>query len=179
MRHSEMACSTSELGDQRTWRLRFVMSALTQQTDINRRLSIRCDKLFLLFGVLHALRRRTMMRREKFAIRLLHCKCRLMARSRRARGGFSPSRNSRTESNRVQETVMSHVVGEPAGASVAICGRRNGRLGPPFVWLATRVHVHRFRPWRARPQSQRRVRPAVHVQRHGLPSPLFRSRGWS
>jgi hypothetical protein len=56
---------------------------------------------------------------------------------------------------------MSHVVGEPTGASVAICGRRNGRLGPPFVWLATRVHVLRFRPWRARPQSQRRVRPAV------------------
>src|SRR6266566_4916264 len=35
-------------------------------------------------------------------------------------GCFSPSRNSRTESNRVQEILMSHVVGEPAGASVAI-----------------------------------------------------------
>jgi hypothetical protein len=29
-------------------------------------------------------------------------------------------------------------VGEPTGASVAICGRRNGRRWPPFVWLATR-----------------------------------------
>jgi len=29
----------SQLGHQRTWRLRFVMSALTQQADINRRLS--------------------------------------------------------------------------------------------------------------------------------------------
>src|SRR5207248_5597291 len=27
----------------------------------------------------------------------------------------------------------------------AICGRRNGRLWPPFVWLATRLHVLRFR----------------------------------
>src|SRR4029077_15359207 len=69
------------------------------------------------------------------------------------------------------------LVGEPTGASVAICGRRNGRLWPPFVWLATRLHVLRFRPWRARSQSQRRVRPAVHVQPHGLPSPLFRSCG--
>jgi hypothetical protein len=33
----------------------------------------------------------------------------------------------------VQEILMSHVVGEPTGASLAICGRRNERLGPPFV----------------------------------------------
>jgi hypothetical protein len=33
----------------------------------------------------------------------------------------------------VQEILMSHVVGEPTGASLGICGRRNGRLGPPFV----------------------------------------------
>jgi hypothetical protein len=43
---------------------------------------------------------------------------------------------------------------ELSGVSIAICGRRNGHLWPPFVRLATRVHVLRFRSWRARPQGR-------------------------
>lgn len=66
---------------------------------------------------------------------------------------------------------------ELTGASIATCGRRNGHPWSPFVRLTTRVHVLRFRPWRARPQSQRRVRPAAPVRPHGLSFPPFRSRG--
>jgi hypothetical protein len=39
LRHGKIECPTSEMGQHRTWRLRFVMSALTQQADIYRRLS--------------------------------------------------------------------------------------------------------------------------------------------